>query len=54
MDVTIELKPELTAVVTALAAELGQSPEWVIAQAIETFLAAAEDHGQVNADGIDH
>ena len=44
MDITIELEPQIAAIVKELAAQTDRSPEWIIAKAIENYLDAA--HGE--------
>ncbi len=41
MDITIELEPQVAAIVKELAAQTDRSPEWIIAKAIENYVDAA-------------
>lgn len=40
MDITIELEPQVAAIVKELAAQTDRSPEWIIAKAIENYVDA--------------
>jgi predicted transcriptional regulator len=40
MDITIELEPQIAAIVKELAAQTDRSPEWIIATAIEIYVDA--------------
>ena len=53
MDTTIELEPQIVAIMKELAAQTDRSPEWIIAKAIENYVDAAH-HESAEPTALPH
>lgn len=53
MDITIELEPQIAAIVKELAAQTARSPEWIMAKAIGNYVDAAH-HESAGPTALPH